>query len=59
PKQLTLSAIPYVWLAAAMIVYLAAACEITSNVWNFHIFHVPVAMFCGNDADRAKHHRRR
>ncbi len=50
PKQRTLSAIPYVWLAAAMIVYLAAAGEITSNVWNFHIFHVPVAMFCGHGA---------
>ncbi|MBX5203947.1 hypothetical protein [Rhizobium sp. NZLR1] len=50
PKQRTLSAIPYVWLAAAMILYLAAAGDITSNVWNFHIFHVPVAMFCGHGA---------
>ncbi|MGO7624204.1 glycosyl transferase, partial [Rhizobium ruizarguesonis] len=32
------------------IVYLAAAGEITSNLWNFHIFHLPVAMFCGHGA---------
>jgi hypothetical protein len=50
PKQRILSAIPYVWLAAAFILYLAAAGEITSNVWNFHIFHVPVAIFCGHGA---------
>ncbi|MBX5091836.1 ArnT family glycosyltransferase [Rhizobium lentis] len=50
PKQRILSAIPFVWLAAAMIIYLAAAGEITSNVWNFHIFHVPAAMFCGRGA---------
>ncbi|MBX4955505.1 glycosyl transferase [Rhizobium lentis] len=50
PKQRILSAIPFVWLVAAMIIYLAAAGEITSNVWNFHIFHVPVAMFCGRGA---------
>ncbi|MBY5647147.1 glycosyl transferase [Rhizobium leguminosarum] len=50
PKQRSLSAIPYVWLTAAIILYLAAAGEITSNVWNFHIFHVPVAMFCGRGA---------
>ncbi|TBY69195.1 glycosyl transferase [Rhizobium leguminosarum bv. viciae] len=50
PKQRSLSAIPYVWVAAATILYLAAAGEITSNVWNFHIFHVPVAMFCGRGA---------
>ncbi|MBB4572203.1 glycosyltransferase family 39 protein [Rhizobium lentis] len=50
PKQRILSAIPYVWLAAALILYLAAAGEITSNVWNFHIFHVPVAIFCGHGA---------
>ncbi|WP_027668027.1 ArnT family glycosyltransferase [Rhizobium leguminosarum] len=50
PKQRSLSAIPYVWLTAAIILYLAAAGEITSNVWNFHIFHVPIAMFCGHGA---------
>jgi 4-amino-4-deoxy-L-arabinose transferase-like glycosyltransferase len=50
PKQRTLSAIPYVWLAAAMVVYLAAAREITSNPWNYHIIHVPFAMFCGRGA---------
>ncbi|MER8465097.1 glycosyltransferase family 39 protein [Mesorhizobium sp. M1396] len=50
PKRRTLSAIPYVWLAAAMAVYLAAAREITSNPWNYHIFHVPFAMFCGRGA---------
>ncbi|RUW88552.1 glycosyl transferase, partial [Mesorhizobium sp. M8A.F.Ca.ET.059.01.1.1] len=49
-KQRTLSAIPYVWLVAAMAVYLAAAREITSNPWNYHIFHVPLAMFCGRGA---------
>ncbi|MGV4794943.1 glycosyltransferase family 39 protein [Rhizobium sp. F40D2] len=49
-KQRTLSAIPYVWLAAAMILYLSAAGEITSNVWNFHIFHVPIAIFSGHGA---------
>ncbi|WP_327211521.1 ArnT family glycosyltransferase [Rhizobium ruizarguesonis] len=49
-KQRSLSAIPYVWLTAAIILYLAAAGEITSNVWNFHIFHVPIAMFCGHGA---------
>lgn len=50
PKQRALSAIPYIWLAAAVILYLAAAGEITSNVWNLHIFHVPVAIFCGHGA---------
>ncbi|ARQ11102.1 PMT family glycosyltransferase protein [Rhizobium etli] len=50
PEQRRLSAIPYVWLAAATILYLAAAGEITANVWNFHIFHVPVAMFSGHGA---------
>ncbi|TBZ10997.1 ArnT family glycosyltransferase [Rhizobium leguminosarum] len=50
PKQRSLSAIPYVWLTSAIILYLAAAGEITSNVWNFHIFHVPIAMFCGHGA---------
>lgn len=50
PTQRTLSAIPYIWLGAAMIVYLAAAREITSNPWNYHIFHVPFAMFCGRGA---------
>ncbi|TGQ12058.1 glycosyl transferase [Mesorhizobium sp. M2E.F.Ca.ET.166.01.1.1] len=45
-----LSAVPYVWLAAAAIVYVAAAREITSNPWNYHIFHVPLAMFCGRGA---------
>ncbi|RUM25067.1 glycosyl transferase [Rhizobium vallis] len=49
-KQRTLSRIPYVWMAAAMIVYMAGAGEITSNVWNFHIFHVPVAIFSGRGA---------
>ncbi|AZO55474.1 MULTISPECIES: glycosyltransferase family 39 protein [unclassified Mesorhizobium] len=49
-KRRTLSAIPYVWLVAAMAVYLAAAREITSNPWNYHIFHVPLAMFCGRGA---------
>ena len=50
PKQRALSAIPYVWLAAAVVLYLAAAGEITSNVWNLHIFHVPAAIFCGHGA---------
>ncbi|MFS2175931.1 ArnT family glycosyltransferase [Rhizobium pisi] len=50
PRQRTLSRIPYVWAAAAIIVYLAAAGEITGNVWNFHIFHVPVAIFSGGGA---------
>ncbi|QSY93341.1 glycosyltransferase family 39 protein [Rhizobium bangladeshense] len=50
PRQRALSAIPYVWLAAAVILYLAAAGEITSNVWNLHVFHVPAAMFCGHGA---------
>ncbi|OWV76753.1 glycosyl transferase [Rhizobium sp. R339] len=50
PKQRALSAIPYVWLAAALVLYLAAAGEITSNVWNLHIFHVPAAIFCGHGA---------
>ncbi|AHG46277.1 glycosyl transferase [Rhizobium leguminosarum bv. trifolii CB782] len=50
PERRRLSAIPYVWLAAATILYLAAAGEITANVWNFHIFHVPVAMFSGHGA---------
>lgn len=45
-----LSAIPYVWLAAAAVIYVAAAREITSNPWNYHIFHVPLAMFCGRGA---------
>ncbi|MBB4190929.1 4-amino-4-deoxy-L-arabinose transferase-like glycosyltransferase [Rhizobium aethiopicum] len=49
-KQRALSTIPYVWMAAAMILYLAAAGEITANVWNFHIFHVPLAIFCGRGA---------
>lgn len=46
-KQRTLSAIPYVWLAASAVVYFAAAREITANPWNYHIFHVPFAIFCG------------
>ncbi|ANL47770.1 PMT family glycosyltransferase protein [Rhizobium phaseoli] len=50
PQQRTLWVTPYVWLAAAVILFLAAAGEITSNVWNFHIFHVPVAIFCGRGA---------
>ncbi|RAZ84661.1 glycosyl transferase [Mesorhizobium hawassense] len=45
-----LSAVPYVWFAAAAIVYVAAAREITSNPWNYHIFNVPLAMFCGRGA---------
>lgn len=49
-SERVLAAVPYVWLAAAAIVYLAAAREITSNPWNYHIFHVPFAMFCGRGA---------
>ncbi|ADV13840.1 glycosyl transferase [Mesorhizobium sp. M7A.F.Ca.US.014.04.1.1] len=49
-KERALSAIPFIWLAAASVVYLAAAREITTNPWNYHIFHVPFAMFCGRGA---------
>ncbi|MDX8448398.1 ArnT family glycosyltransferase [Mesorhizobium captivum] len=49
-SERALSAIPYVWLAAAAVVYTAAAREITSNPWNYHIFNVPLAMFCGRGA---------
>ncbi|PWJ92988.1 MULTISPECIES: glycosyltransferase family 39 protein [Mesorhizobium] len=49
-QERILSAIPYVWLAGALVVYVAAAREITSNPWNYHIFHVPFAMFCARGA---------
>lgn len=38
---------PLFWLIAAVIVYLAAAREISENPWNLHIFSVPVAMYAG------------
>lgn len=38
---------PWIWLLAAVIVYLAAAREISENPWNLHIFSVPIAMFAG------------
>lgn len=40
--------IPLLWLLAGVIVYLLAAKEITSNAWNLHLLHVPIAMFCGH-----------
>lgn len=42
-----LTGIPYVWLLAAIIVYLCAAKEISNNPWNLHVFHVPLAIFAG------------
>ena len=35
------------WLLSAVIVYLAAAREISNNPWNLHLFSVPIAMFAG------------
>ncbi len=40
--------VPFLWLLAGIVIYLLAAKEITSNPWNLHMLHVPVAMFCGH-----------
>lgn len=37
----------HVWMAGGVIVYLAAAREISVNIWNFHIYSVPIAVFAG------------
>ncbi|MBB4641253.1 ArnT family glycosyltransferase [Rhizorhapis suberifaciens] len=39
--------IPLLWLVAGGIVYLAAAREMNNNPWNFHFFHIPLAIFAG------------
>ncbi len=38
----------HIWLGACCIFYLAAAREITSNPWNFHVFHAPIAALAGH-----------
>ncbi|SFJ13018.1 Dolichyl-phosphate-mannose-protein mannosyltransferase [Celeribacter neptunius] len=47
PRAPGLTRLPYVWLLAAIIVYLCAAKEISTNPWNLHLFHVPLAIFAG------------
>jgi hypothetical protein len=37
----------HLWLAGAILVYLAAAMEIVNNPWNFHVFTVPLAALAG------------
>jgi 4-amino-4-deoxy-L-arabinose transferase-like glycosyltransferase len=37
----------HAWLIGAVLVYLVAAREISANVWNYHIFSVPLAAFGG------------
>lgn len=37
----------HAWFLGAAIVYLLAAREIAANVWNYHIFSVPLAAFGG------------
>jgi 4-amino-4-deoxy-L-arabinose transferase-like glycosyltransferase len=37
----------HIWLAAAVVLYLAAAREMTSNPWNFHVVNLPVAALAG------------
>ncbi|WP_212525467.1 glycosyltransferase family 39 protein [Actibacterium sp. MT2.3-13A] len=46
-RDRALAVVPHVWLLGALIVYFAAAREITNNPWNLHILHVPLAIFCG------------
>jgi hypothetical protein len=40
--------VPLLWLISGVLLYLVAAREITSNPWNLHILHIPVAMFSGH-----------
>lgn len=42
-----LVSVPVVWLLGGAVVYLAAAREITSNPWNFHVLHIPFAFLAG------------
>ncbi|EEW24555.1 ArnT family glycosyltransferase [Rhodobacter ferrooxidans] len=46
-KEPALTLVPLIWLVAGVLIYLLAAKEISSNPWNLHMMHVPVAMFCG------------
>lgn len=39
--------LPLIWLAGSILLYLVAAKEVSSNPWNFHIFHVPLAIIAG------------
>lgn len=41
------AAVPMVWLAGCVALYLVAALQITNNPWNLHIFSVPFAIFAG------------
>lgn len=46
-RDMALAWAPFVWLLAAVIVYIVAAREISQNPWNLHLFSVPIALFAG------------
>jgi hypothetical protein len=47
-RNTVLNSVAPVWLVACVIIYLAAARQISNNPWNLHIFSIPFALFAGH-----------
>jgi Dolichyl-phosphate-mannose-protein mannosyltransferase len=46
-KDPALVLLPLMWLLGGLGLYVVAAGWISKNLWNLHVIHVPMAIFCG------------